>query len=131
MEKINSINNATMETQNKIEEIHWGKKNELLWIGIAVIIAGLIAKIPQFQGIREDLFYERNVSFIFLPILMIYFNWKKGQVWNNLIVPFIVIALSIIYINWLPSGIKNTTSSLAFFSFTHHGMDFIRVCVLR
>jgi hypothetical protein len=115
MEKINSINNATMETQNKIEEIHWGKKNELLWIGIAVIIAGLIAKIPQFQGIREDLFYERNVSFIFLPILMIYFNWKKGQVWNNLIVPFIVIALSIIYINWLPSGLKNTTSSLAFF----------------
>ena len=104
-----------METQNKIEEIHWGKKNELLWIGIAVIIAGLIAKIPQFQGIREDLFYERNVSFIFLPILMIYFNWKKGQVWNNLIVPFIVIALSIIYINWLPSGLKNTTSSLAFF----------------
>ena len=115
MEKINSINNATMETQNKIEEIHWGKKNELLWIGLAVIIAGFIAKIPQFQGIREDLFYERNVSFIFLPILMIYFNWKKGQVWNNLIVPFIVIALSIIYINWLPSGIKNTTSSLAFF----------------
>lgn len=115
MEKINSINNATMETQNKIEEIHWGKKNELLWIGLAVIIAGFIAKIPQFQGTREDLFYERNVSFIFLPILMIYFNWKKGQVWNNLIVPFIVIALSIIYINWLPSGIKNTTSSLAFF----------------
>ena len=104
-----------METQNKIEEIHWGKKNELLWIGLAVIIAGFIAKIPQFQGTREDLFYERNVSFIFLPILMIYFNWKKGQVWNNLIVPFIVIALSILYINWLPSGIKNTTSSLAFF----------------
>ena len=55
-----------MNTTNS-EEIQWGKKNELLWIGIAIIIAGLIAKIPQFLEVREDLFYQRNVSFIFFP----------------------------------------------------------------
>ena len=103
--------------QHLIEQdtINWGKKNELLWIGIAIIIAGFIAKIPQFQGVREDLFYERNVSFIFLPLLMMYFIWKNNQSWNQLIIPAIGIIISIVYINFLPINEKSQTNQLAFF----------------
>ena len=104
-----------MDTLNTSEDIQWGKKNELLWIGLAIIIAGFIAKIPQFQEVREDLFYERNLSFIFIPLLIIYFIWKQEQAWNKLIFPFIILAVSAIYINWLLAGLKNATYSLAFF----------------
>ena len=103
--------------QHLIEQdtINWGKKNELLWIGIAIIIAGFIAKIPQSQGVREDLFYERNVRFIFLPLFMMYFIWKNNQSWNQLIIPAIGIIISIVYINFLPINEKSQTNQLAFF----------------
>lgn len=99
------------------ESIYWGKKNELLWIGLGVIIAGFIAKIPQFQGAREDLFYQRNLSFIFLPLMVIYFIWKHHQSWKKLILPFILFILTAIYTNLLPdaNNTTNQTSELAFF----------------
>ena len=103
-----------MENNNK-EDIQWGKKNELLWIGLAIIIAGFIAKIPQFQGVREDFFYQRNVSFIFLPLLMIYFIWKKDQTWKNLITPIFIFIIAAFYINFLPNNIASQTNQLAFF----------------
>lgn len=96
-------------------DVNWGKKNELLWIGLAVIIAGFIAKIPQFQGVREDLYYERNVSFIFLPLLMIYFIWKKEQALKNIFIPTLVVVISAVYINLLPYNTTNQTNQLAFF----------------
>lgn len=96
-------------------DVNWGKKNELLWIGLAVIIAGFITKIPQFQGVREDLFYERNVSFLFVPLLMVYFIWKQGHSFNKLIFPAIIIVLSAIYINLLPGTTNDNSVSLAFF----------------
>lgn len=104
-----------MDIQENKEEVQWGKKNELWWIGLAIMVAGFIAKIPQFQGVREDLFYERNISFIFLPLLMIYYVWKKDQSWNKIILPIIIVVVSVLYINWLPVGFKNVTNTLAFF----------------
>lgn len=103
-----------MENINS-EDIQWGKQNELLWIGISVIIAGFIAKIPQFQGIREDEFYQRNLSFIFFPLLMGYFIWKKDQAWKNIIVPAFIISIGVIYINFLPNNLASQTNQLAFF----------------
>ena len=97
------------------EGINWGKKYEILWIGIAVLIAGFIAKIPQFQGVREDLFFERNVSFVFLPLLIVYFIWKKEQNWKNLIIPTLLIIVAAVYINFLPVDPVSQTNQLAFF----------------
>jgi len=97
------------------EEIKWGKPNELLFIGFAIMIAGFIAKIPQFQGIREDLFYQRNASFIFCPLLIIYFNWKNDQSFNKLIFPVIVFIFSAIYINILPNDPSSNAIQLSYF----------------
>lgn len=95
--------------------INWGKKYELICIGLAVLIAGFIAKIPQFQGVREDLFYERNVGFIFFPLLMIYFIWKKEHKWTNSIAPILLIIFAAAYINSLPIDPISQTNQLAFF----------------
>lgn len=97
------------------EELQWGNKKELLWIGIAVIIAGFIAKIPQLQGVREDLFYQRNASFIFCPLLVIYFNWKNNQSISKLIIPVIVFIFSAVYINVLPNDSSSDAIQLSYF----------------
>lgn len=97
---------------NHIEDFQWGKKNELLWIGFSILVAGLIAKVPQLQGEREDLFYQKYFSFIFFPILMIYFNWKNNQSWIKLIVPAIAIVIAILYINRLPASFALLSNDL-------------------
>ena len=97
------------------EEIQWGKPYELLFIGIAIIIAGFIAKIPQLQGVREDLFYQRNASFIFCPLLVIYFNWKNNQSISKLIIPIIVFIFSTVYINVLPNDSSSDAIQLSYF----------------
>ena len=103
--------------QDNIEnnEINWGKKNELLFIALAIMFAGFIAKIPQFQGVREDLFYEKNISFIFLPFLIVYFNWKNQLAWSKLIFPFVIMGVSAIYINTLPYSENSDSNSLSYF----------------
>ena len=58
------------------QEISWGSKNELTFVIIASLIAGIIAKFPLLFNIPEESFYQRNVSFIVFPLLTIYFSWK-------------------------------------------------------
>src|SRR5215218_8808533 len=45
-------------------EVHWGTGRELLFVIIASLVAGVIAKLPAFLGISEEFFYPRNIGFI-------------------------------------------------------------------
>ncbi|UOG75647.1 hypothetical protein MTX78_03415 [Hymenobacter tibetensis] len=95
------------------EGISWGSKNELLFVVIASCIAGLVAKFPQFLNINEEYFYPRNIAFIFFPLLVVYFNWKRNIQTNKIIVTALAILASIIYINLLPNNHKSDTLTLA------------------
>src|SRR5688572_12333264 len=46
------------------EEISWGTRTELILVITASLLAGLIAKIPDFTGMDEEYFYSRNIGFI-------------------------------------------------------------------
>ncbi|MEJ8803311.1 hypothetical protein [Pontibacter sp. H249] len=92
------------------DEINWGTGRELLFVIIAGLVAGFIAKIPAMFQVQEEFFYPRNISFIFLPLLAAYFAWK-----NNLQPKLIaaicgVILVSLVYINLLP--VSNTSDTL-------------------
>ncbi len=91
----------------KQEEISWGKKNELLFVVVTALTAGLLAKVPEIFSIDEERFYSRNIAFLVFPFLIAYFSWKNKQTVRQLILPFITILLSVIYINILP-GKKET-----------------------
>lgn len=91
----------------KQDEISWGKKNELLFVVVTALTAGLLAKVPEIFSIDEELFYSRNIAFLIFPFLIAYFSWKNKQTVRQLILPFITIVLSVIYINILP-GKKET-----------------------
>jgi len=95
------------------EEISWGTKNELMFVIIASLIAGFIAKLPQFFGFTEEFFYPRNIAFVVFPLLSAYFAWKKNVSTKKITVASIAILVSVLYINFLPNNNQSDTLILA------------------
>ena len=95
------------------EEISWGNKKELLFVIAASIIAGVIAKIPDFTAIDPDYFYPRNISFVVFPLLTVYFIWKRKLSWKKTLLIAAAITGSVIYINSLPKDEGSDTLMLA------------------
>ena len=95
------------------EEISWGSSKDLVFVTIASLVAGLIAKLPVFLNIDEEFFYSRNIGFIVFPALYAYFGWK-----NKLSAPKIAFIagstlLAVLYINFLPDNKTSDTLVLA------------------
>lgn len=84
------------------EEIYWGTSKDLLFVIIASLLAGLIAKLPAFFSIDEQFFYPRNIGFIIFPLLTVYFAWKNKLSAGK--IAFLVGATltGLIFINFLP-----------------------------
>jgi len=84
------------------EEISWGNRKDLIFIIIASLLAGLIAKFPEFLSIDEDFFYTRNIGFIVFPLLTIYFAWKNKL--SRIKIAFLVgtTLTALFFINSLP-----------------------------
>lgn len=95
------------------QEISWGTSKELVFIVVASFIAGLIAKIPAFTLIKEDLFYQRNIAFIAFPLLTAYFLWRNKVQKKKLITVSIAILIAVFYINLLPNNPQSDTLILA------------------
>lgn len=95
------------------DDINWGTGRELLYVLIAALVAGLIAKIPAIFQIDEEFFYPRNIGFIFLPILTAYFAWKNKLRTAHIAVILGVMVVSLIYINSLPHSDTSDTLILA------------------
>ena len=97
----------------KKEEIIGANKNELLFIVLASIIAGLIAQIPHFFSIEPESYYTRNIAFIAFPTLIMYFSWKQKLGTSSLIFPIIALMISVFYINTIPFNNKSDSVMLA------------------
>lgn len=95
------------------DEISWGTKNELVFVIIASIIAGFIAKLPQYFGFPEEFFYSRNIAFAVFPLLAAYFAWKENSSTKRIAVSSIAILVSVLYINFLPNDNQSDTLILA------------------
>jgi hypothetical protein len=95
------------------DEINWGTGRELLFVIIASLMAGVIAKLPAFLPIDEDFFYPRNIGFIVFPLLTVYFAWKNKLSTSK--IAFIVGATlaGLIFINLFPNVKKSDTLILS------------------
>ncbi|MCW3093576.1 MAG: hypothetical protein JWP81_4645 [Ferruginibacter sp.] len=95
------------------EEINWGTRSELLFVIIASLVAGAIAKLPALLAINEELFYTRNIGFIVFPALSAYFAWKnKLSTGKIAFIAFTTLA-GLIFINFLPDVKKSDTLILS------------------
>lgn len=95
------------------EEISWGTRKDLVFVIIASLLAGVIAKLPAFFQIDEEFFYTRNAGFIIFPMLTAYFAWKNKLSTGK--IAFIVGAtlVGLIFINSLPDVKKSDTLILS------------------
>lgn len=90
------------------EEISWGSSRELLFVVIASLIAGFIAKIPAIFPIDEEFFYPRNIGFIVFPLLSLYFAWRNKLSTAKIAAILGAVLAGLIYINSLPGKETDT-----------------------
>jgi len=90
----------------------WQKRDLFLVIGLS-LIAGMIAKIPDFTSLDPDYFFPRNISFIAFPVLIAYFAVKESVAGKPLAIAIAGILASVIYINILPGTEQTDTFFLA------------------
>ncbi len=99
--------------KNENEVINWGTGAELIFVILASLFAGIVAKLPIFLSIKPEFFYSRNIGFIIFPALSAYFAWKNKL--SKRKIAFIVGAmlLGLIFINFLPDVKKSDTLMLS------------------
>ncbi len=90
------------------DQITWGTSRELIFIIVAVLLAGFLVKIPHFTNVDWDFYYSRNLSFFVLPFLMAYFAWKQHMDIKKLLPVIAAISVSIVVINSLPGPPSDT-----------------------
>ena len=94
-------------------EISWGSKNELIFVIIASLLAGVIAKLPALLNINDELFYQRNAGFVIFPILTAYFTWRKSLSTKKIVFAGVAFLIALIFINLLPADSKSDTLILS------------------
>ncbi|PRY14383.1 uncharacterized protein DUF4153 [Pontibacter ummariensis] len=95
------------------DAISWGSRKEFLFVAIAALVAGLLAKLPAIFPISEEVFYPRNSSFLVFPFLAAYFAWKNKLAVNQIAYLTGVIVVCLVYINSLPNTPVSDTLVLA------------------
>ncbi|MEM9719447.1 MAG: hypothetical protein AAGA10_09375 [Bacteroidota bacterium] len=94
-------------------EISWGTNSELIFVIVASLIAGVIAKLPEIFEIAEEFFYPRNLGFILFPPLTLYFGWKNKLKPRLIITLSLAFVAALVFINGLPNDSDNQTLVLA------------------
>ena len=83
------------------DEIIWGSSKALLFVIIASLLAGVIAKLPAFLSLSEEFFYSRNAGFIIFPLLTAYFAWKNKLSKNKITFLISATLVGLVFINCL------------------------------
>lgn len=107
------MNTTQQTTHSESSETLLFSKKDMLFVAIAVFIAGWIVKIPRLIHQEEDLFFARNIGFIVFPALLFYFTWKRKTNFKTLITPAIILSAAGIFINSLPQSENSDTLILS------------------
>ncbi len=95
------------------EEVSPGSSKDLVFVIIAALVAGVVAKLPAILSIDEESFYTRNAGFIIFPALMTYFIWKNKLSLNNIAIVAGTTLVGLLFINFLPATDKSDTLLLS------------------
>jgi hypothetical protein len=83
--------------------VNWGSKNELWMVICIAAVASIVALVPNFITIEQDIYYSRNIGLILFGALMTFFIFKQKQVLSSIIVPVVITVASVVYMNLLPN----------------------------
>ena len=112
--KGNAIADCWNERLNyESNEISWGTGRELLFVIMASLVAGIIAKLPAILQLNEEFFYSRNIGFIVFPMLTAFFAWKNNLSAGKIYFIAGTTLAGLIFINLLPDDQKSDTLVLS------------------
>lgn len=95
------------------EEISFGTSRDLLFILLACVVAGVIAKLPAILAVSEDFFYPRNIAFIGFPVVSAYFAWKNKLSAAQIGLMAGATLAAAVFINFLPDVKESDTLMLS------------------
>jgi hypothetical protein len=75
---------------------------DFLFVAILSLLAGFVAKIPDFFLVSQDFFFSRNLGFIIFPFLMAFFVRQQGFDLRKTIGLAMVLLIAVLYMNILP-----------------------------
>ena len=87
----------------KPQKTTFGNNKEILFVLVAALFSGVVAKLPELLSINEAFFYTRDIAFIVVPALTAYFAWKQRISATKSAIIAIFIVAAAIYINLLPA----------------------------
>lgn len=92
------------------QEASFGSRSDLIFVIIASLIAGFIAKIPDIFNISEEYFFPRNIGYVVFPALTAYFAWKNRLSTGKIATIIVAMLAGLLFINLLPN--KPTSDTL-------------------
>jgi hypothetical protein len=95
------------------EETSWTISKDLIFVLLASLVAGLIAKLPAMFHLNNEFFYSRNIGFIIFPVLTAFFAWKNKAVTGQIIFMAATMLLGLVFINSLPTADRSDTLVLS------------------
>lgn len=95
------------------EDIFAGTGKYLVFVIIASLVAGLIAKLPAIFNIDEEFFFTRNIGFIVFPALTAFFAWKNKLSFGKIAFIAGTTLAGLAFINLLPVDTKSDTLILS------------------
>lgn len=98
------------------ERLHYQKTpviqvttEDFLFVAILSLLAGFVAKIPDFFPVTPDFFYSRNIGFIVIPFLIAFFVRNLRFDLKKTIGLALSILIAVLYMNFLPDRPSSDT----------------------
>jgi hypothetical protein len=98
----------------KEEKLSIGFKNEIGFIILLAIIAGLFANISNLPNVNIELFFTRNAAFLIIPFITAYFIFKQHLFLKTKVIVGILLLLLACYINLLPNNPMSSSITLVY-----------------
>lgn len=95
------------------ESFSWKITDKVIFVVVAGLIAGFIAKIPSFFSVDAEFFFPRNLGFVVFPFLTAYFAWFQQFNLKKSLILVGIYLFSAIYINLIPGDDSSSTLILA------------------
>ncbi len=97
-----------LEKEN--EGLGWGSLRDWTMVLVAGLAGGLVIKLPTWFSLEVDNFFPRNLTFVFVPSLLLFFGLKSGIRTTKFVLALAVLLLSGFYINVLPGRFSGSDS---------------------
>ena len=95
--------------ENSAFEISWGGLKDWVFVGVVALFVAFFMQLPDLFAISHDLYFPRNMSFIAMSGLAVYFASRQGLRWNQVLVPLGLVIFSVLFVNLLPDNpVSNT-----------------------